>query len=234
MPRPRLRTMFQDKNDWPETIKHLIWLEEHTCIKHRVAYIHHLNCYEREYPNTEFTEKIGFLDIEATNLKADFGIVICYCLKPAKAKKVITRCVTPYELRNCFDKEVILHLIKRIKKFDRIITHYGKRFDLPFVRSRALNLGVDFPIHKFVWQTDTWEIARSKLCISSNRLGNIANFLGIRQQKTPITSQHWLGALMGRRESLDYIVDHCQRDVLILEKVYNRICEFAPKSKVSI
>lgn len=236
MPRPRLRTLFYGKTqaEKAEVIKHLIWLEEHTCIRHNVAYCHHPNCYEREYPNTEHTENIGFLDIEATNLKADFGVMICYCIKPARRDKIIQRCVKPSELKKSLDREVVAHLIQKLPYFDRIITHYGSRFDIPFIRSRALNLGLDFPAYKSNWQTDTWRIARQKLCISSNRLANIAKLLGVKEQKTPITSEHWLGALMGKKASLKYILEHCQKDVLILEEVYNKIWPFAPRSKTSI
>jgi hypothetical protein len=53
-------------------------------------------------------------------------------------------------------------------------------------------------------------------------------------RKTPITTDHWLDALAGYQESLDYILEHCDRDVLILEKVYNKIWKYAPRSKTSI
>lgn len=235
--KPKMRTLFQDKRKWPEVIKWLIWLEEHTCNRHNVIYLHHPNCYYREYPNTDFVEKLGFLDIEATNLKANFGVVICWCIKPNKAKKIIERCVTPKEMRaGIRDENVIRELAPAMRKFDRLVVHYGtdRKFDLPFLRSRALRMGIDFPKHKEIWVTDTWVIAKRKLCLSSNRLGTIADHLKVKMKKTPITTDHWLDALSGKKESLDYILDHCQRDVLILEKVYNRIWPFAPRSKTSI
>lgn len=234
MARPRMRTLFEDKSKWAESVKHLIWLEEHTCKKHNHAYLHHPNCYLNEYPNTEFTERVAFLDIEATNLKADFGIAICWVIRPAKKKTFIERCITQKELKTCLDENVIRELIKTLPRFDRVIAHYGSRFDLPYLRSRALNLGLEFPEYKSLWQTDTWRIARNRLCISSNRLGNIANLLGIKQQKTRITSYHWIKALTGRQESLDYILKHCRIDVEVLQKVYNKLSKFAPRSKTSI
>lgn len=229
MARPQIRNLVRTE----EGRKHLVWLSQTYC-QHGHPYLTHFNCYEKEHPGGVIQENIGFLDIEATNLKADFGIVICYCIKPSRRDKIIQRCVQPSELKKSLDREVLVHLIQKLQYFDRIITHYGSRFDLPFIRSRALNLGLDFPIYKSLWQTDTWRIARQKLCISSNRLANIARLLGVKEQKTPITSEHWLGALMGKRGSLKYILDHCQKDVLILEEVYNRISQFTPRSKTSI
>jgi len=229
MARPQIRNLVRTE----EGKKHLVWLSENYC-KHGHPYLDHFNCYQNEHPGGVIQENVGFLDIEATNLKADFGIVICYCIKPARRDKIISRCIQPKELKSCYDKEVVAHLIQKLQYFDRVITHYGSRFDVPFLRSRALSLGLDFPIYKSLWQTDTWNIARRKLCISSNRLGKIANLLGVKEQKTPITSEHWIGALMGKGKSLEYILDHCRKDVLILEEVYNRINQFTPKSKTSI
>ena len=123
------------------------------------------------------------------------------------------------------------HLIENLSKFDRVVTQYGKFFDLPFLMTRALNLGLDFPPHKHLWQSDTYIIAKQKLCVSSRRLENLARFLNVKTEKTPITSEHWLGALMGKKKSLEYILDHCCRDVKMRERVYNRIYQFAAVAK---
>jgi hypothetical protein len=117
-----------------------------------VAYIHHPNCYEREYPNTKFYEKLGFLDIEATNLKANFGVVICWCLKPAKAKQIIQKCVTSAEMRGTKgqrptrDRRIISELGAIMRKFDRLVVHYGtdRKFDFPFLRLEYLQEEIVF------------------------------------------------------------------------------------------
>lgn len=67
-----------------------------------------------------------------------------------------------------------------------------------------------------------------------NKKDWIANLLNIKEKKMPITSHHWIRAMAGHKESLDYIYEHCKIDVRILEKVYNKISEFAPRSKTSI
>jgi uncharacterized protein YprB with RNaseH-like and TPR domain len=169
---------------------------------------------------------VGFLDIEATNLKATFGIVICWCIKPNKAKKIIEASITPKDLRDgVWDKRVLEELLRVLAKFDRVVVHYGSRhrFDTPYLRSRCLHHGLKFPGNKELWVSDTYPIAKAALCLHSNRLGTIADFLHIKTKKTAITTDHWLGALSGNRKSLDYILDHCRRDVLILEKVWNQL-----------
>jgi hypothetical protein len=37
-----------------------------------------------------------------------------------------------------------------------------------------------------------------------------------KTEKTPIESNYWIGALMGQKKALDYILDHCMRDVRVL------------------
>lgn len=213
-------------------MRHLIWLECHNCSKHNVSYLHHPNCYVAEHPTTAYKEKVGCIDIEASNLKADFGLVFCYVIGFKGGR--LERSVTPRELRTCRDKKVLEQCVADILKFDRLVGHYSSRFDIPFLRARCEHNGIKFPEHKTIWQTDTWQIARNKLCISSNRLGNVAASLGITETKTRITPEHWLDALSGKQASLDYILEHCRIDVSVLMKVYDRLERYVPKSRTSI
>jgi uncharacterized protein YprB with RNaseH-like and TPR domain len=228
MPRPFVRTLLKTAKGR----RHLQWLEEHRC-KHRSSYLLHYNCYLAEQPGNAIPERIGFLDIESSNLKADFGICLAWCIKPSDSKKIISRSITPTELKTCLDRNVVRDCITEMLKFDRIVGHYSSKFDIPFLRSRALFHGLDFPEYRKLWQTDTWRIARERLCISSNRLDNIARQLHIAEEKTRITPDHWIGALTGGKKHLKYILDHCKIDVLVLEKVWYALEKFANKAKTS-
>ena len=120
----------------------IIWLSRHRCNAHSHTYLDHYNCYLKEQ---EIKERVGFLDIETSHLKADFGICFCYCIKIMGKRKIISRCVTKKELYKNLDREVIKQCVEDLKQFDRVITYYGSRFDLPFLRSRALHWNIDFP-----------------------------------------------------------------------------------------
>lgn len=222
--RPQMRNLTKEQ---------IVYLDEHFC-KHGQRYLAHYNCYLKERDNPKIQEKVAYFDLEASNLKADFGVVLCWVLRCPKPKRKIVCSIKPHELRTCLDKRVMEDLIKVLPSFDRIIGHYSSRFDIPFLRSRAEYHGLQFPEHKALWQTDTWRIARDKFCLSSNRLGNLASLLGIKEKKTPITTEHWIGALTGNQSNLDYIVRHCELDTLILEKVHQRIAKYSPRGKVSI
>jgi len=213
--------------------KELVWLDEHFC-KHGQRYLAHYNCYLREQARPEITERIGYLDIEASNLKSDFGIVYCYCIKDGDSSAIYRDWVSPREFRTCLDKDVIRNCIRDMNRFDRICTWYGSRFDLPFIRSRAIAHGLTFPLPKTLWQTDGWLISRNKLALSSNRLKAVAKFVLGKTQKTEIENIYWLRALQGNSKAMAYIVDHCEKDVLDLERVYRVIGQYSPKAKTSI
>lgn len=233
MPRPRMRTLVKDKEhrDWA------IWLEEHYC-KHGHPYLIHFGCYEAEHPEGPIKERVGYLDIESSNLKADYGIVFCYCIKDSNSKKIYETCLTANQLRKYEDWWVVKCCIRDMKLFDRIVTWYGSdyRFDVPFLRTRALDLGLvdEFPAHKQIWQTDGYSIAKKKFCFSSNRLVNVTKVALKESRKTRIERKYWIPAMRGNKDALAYILQHCRNDVLDLEGVFNKISRFAPKSKTSI
>jgi len=235
MPRPKFRTMFQDKKDWPETIKHLIWMEEHTCNQHGVAYSHHPNCFIREQPDCKHTAKIAFLDIETTGLDADWDVMTCYCLKPAGGK-IIEDIITKEEIQDFhrLDKRIVSSVIQAISKFDVVVAHYGNGFDLPFMRTRAVYWDIPFPNHKAIFQADTWKIAKSKLKMSRNGLENLNNLIRGKTSKTRLNFEMKWKVLTGSKEGLRYIIDHCRRDTVMLEQLYDRIKGFVPDPRTSI
>lgn len=208
----------------------LIRMSKWRC-RHGETGLSHYRCWLREHPDTE---RIGFLDIEASNLKADFGVVLTYAIKVKGEDKIYQRTITRSDLRTCLDKNVVNQCIKDMQEFDRIITWYGSRFDVKFLRSRALALGIKFPLYGDILHNDIYYIARNRLCLSSNRLDNVSRSLFGDTAKTRILPEKWIKALMGDKKSLEYIAEHCRLDVIELERVYNTLSDFARKSDTSL
>lgn len=211
--------------------KEVNWLGTHRCKAHGHTYLEHYNCYLKENPENK---RIGFFDIEASNLKADFGIVFLYCIKLAGSDKILERSITPKELHKCLDKEVIKQCIKDLCSLDLCVTYYGTKFDLPFVRSRSLYHKIDFPQFGELKHTDVYYIIKNKFCLSRSRLETACRTLLGKTDKTHIESVYWLKALQGDKESLDYILDHCRKDVIDLEKLYNKVIGFKKRTDKSI
>jgi hypothetical protein len=76
-------------------------------------------------------------------------------------------------------------------------------------------------------------VVKNKLNLSSNRLENACDFLGIKG-KTPIEKQTWREAHFGRPESMARILEHNIADVEILEILHRRLEPFIRGTKTSI
>ena len=148
--------------------------------------------------------------------------------------KIYSRTVRPKELRKDLDKQVVEQCIKDLLKFDRVVTYYGTGFDLPFVRTRAAVHGLDFPEFGQINHTDLYYIVRNKFQLSSNRLENACRVVLGETQKTRINSNIWLYALQGDKKSLEYIKEHCDYDVIDLEKLFEKVMPFRKISDLSI
>ena len=186
------------------------------------------------------TLRVGYLDIEATKLDADFGFMLSWYIKTAGKNEYRYSVITPGEIRQFkFDERVTKELLEAIKDYDVLWTHYGsdRRFDVPFVRTRALvhKLEDSLPAHMEVFIRDTYPIARNKLKLSRNSLDNIANVLGVDNvKKTPLSKQVWMRAGVGCEESLMKVALHNKRDVQVLERVHKRLSRFEPANLTSM
>lgn len=170
--------------------------------------------------------RVGYLDIETSHLKANFGFIICWYIKHAGVEKYEHSCVTKKELFALKrDKRVLSELFDALDSFDVLYTHYGRRFDVPFIKTRALILGMEFRIHKPLekYLFDTWEIARRQCAFNSNRLATLAETFKLETQKTRLVPTAWNDAMFGDKAALKYVDDHCKADVKVLELVHQKI-----------
>jgi uncharacterized protein YprB with RNaseH-like and TPR domain len=189
----------------------------------------HPNCYDQA---TGQVENIGFLDIESSNLTASFGIVYCYALVGMTGKPY-SRTVTLKELETeQYDAKLLEDFIEKVKGYTRLIVHYGSdyKFDIPFLRTRAVYWRLPFPEYKFLYANDTYSIAKSKFKFHSNRLETICDFLDIPAKKHKLKPQIWLKMFTGNsyemQKALDYITVHCKEDVVSLRSVWKRFYKY--------
>lgn len=165
-------------------------------------------------------------DIEASNLAANFGYMFCIGYKWAGEKKVHLLSIRDYKTfkrNSTSDKELVRDFAKVLETADVQVAHYGRRFDLPFIRTRLMMQGL--PPIKDIPLIDTWRVARDMFRFNSNRLDTISRAIyepaeKNREFKTPLDSQHWVRAAAGHVPSIKYIEEHCIADVKVLEKVY--------------
>jgi len=214
------------------------WLYGWRCSAHSMDGISHYPCFLREKPlDSPFQERVGIFDLETSGLNADFAYIFSYSILDDTDGKVYGRVLTPREVRSSvFDKNLVVEMCRDLKKFNRIVVHYGgdRRFDAPFARTRAIKYGCDFPLYKDIWVTDTWLMSKNKLKLRSNRLAVICEFFGIEAKTHPLTPDVWQTASAGNGKSLEFIWTHNVEDVTSTQKVYHLLEGYVAKSKTSI
>ena len=172
---------------------------------------------------------IGYLDIESSNLVADFGIMLSWSLKLRDEKEVMVDVITKKDLeerlpdgRGAYDYRINKSLIEALNKIDTVIGYYSTKFDIPFVRARCERNGIEFPHYSKLHHIDCYYIAKRTLKIHSRRLASVAEHLQIKG-KSPVKAEIWLDARYGDKKALEYIKIHNINDVLVLEKVHKRL-----------
>lgn len=185
--------------------------------------------------------RIGYLDIEADGLKADWDTMLTWCIKQ-KGGDVAYDSVTREELFDgTQDRRIVESLLEEMKKYDLIVTYYGTNYDLPFIRAKSLRYDLDFPHYRFdgkkliheLSHFDLYFLVKAKLCISRKSLDNVCQYLGIKG-KTEIDKEAWRLAKYGDKESLIEVLRHNIGDVKILEELHNRLSVFAKYSQRSV
>jgi len=206
------------------------WLYENKC-QHRHKYTTHFSCFLKNY---NIKERIGFLDIETSNLKANFGIVLCWCILDEKGNLYEDWLTKQDILSGDEDKRVVESCIKTMLNFDRIVTHFGTYFDIPFLRTRALMHSLSFPEYGSLWHTDCWKMAKKSLCLHSNRQDCVAEALQGKTIKTRIDHPAWRKATFGDKKAMKEVLDHCEHDVPDLKKNFYSLLPFCNLVRSSI
>ena len=217
------------------TKKEIEWLAVHYCKAHRVDFLQHYNCFLKENPaDAPFRERVGYLDIESTGLKGNWDYMLCYCLKE-HGGDILGRHLSQQEITHYkFDKDLTKELIVNVNKFDRIITYYGTKFDIPFIKTRAEKWGLDFPSYRDLWATDVYYIAKANLLLHSTRLMHVCDLLGIPSKGHKLDPDIWQKAQSGHIPSLEWIFSHCQEDVVSLELAHERLKKYTLPAKRSL
>lgn len=150
--------------------------------------------------------------------------IICICWKWADDDKV-------YSLKwdkGC-DKEMVKKFAKIADSADEIIAQNGDNFDIKWLRTRCLYHNI--PISPKFNSLDTLKMARSNFRFNANRLDYMGKFLGFGG-KIKTDYDMWKDILLRNdNKAMTLMVDYCKEDVILLEKVYNRLQEYCPIKK---
>lgn len=198
--------------------------------KHRHDGITHRACFDKVNPG----ERIGFLDIEATSLNASFGYILSYCIKRLDGE-VIKRPIAVADIKaHRYDRALCAQFLEDIAEFDRLVTYYGSRYDIPFLRTRSLYWNLDFPPIGTMFHTDLYYTVRGKLRLYRNRLETACDMFGIESKGHRLTPQVWQNAQTGDKKAIDYVLAHNIEDVISLEALWLKLNGHYRLNKTSV
>lgn len=123
--------------------------------------------------------------------------------------------------RNKIDKgltELVMNHLN--EKSDVIFTWYGARHDMKYMNGKAMYHRLHPCTH--TKHIDVYDTAKSKMSVSSNRLGNIARFLGV-SPKGDISPDKWDRTRNGHYPSLLEIGKYNIQDVVTLKEVTDKL-----------
>lgn len=164
--------------------------------------------------------KILLFDIEATGLNAAFGTILCIGSKWHGEKQVAVPTILDANKDMLSDKKLVADFAKRWNEADYVVSWYGKRYDEPMIQTKLLR-------HKLAPLSpkphlDLWFTARYQFKLHNNRLAAWEQFLGTEHSKTPIDFESWLQAAHGNKAAIAEVVEHCRKDVLVLEEIFDK------------
>jgi DNA polymerase elongation subunit (family B) len=188
---------------------------------------------------TKFNPKIGLFDIETaptlgyfwgklweTNIiKVDVPwYMLCFSYKWLGKGRVYTHSLReyPHYKKNLQDDG---RLIKELHKFfdeaDIIIGHNGDRFDIRKSNARFIKHGLKPPSPST--SIDTLKIARKHFQFDSNKLNDLGIYLGVGHKIVTTGFDLWERCMRGEEKAWEKIEAYNRRDVLLLERVYNKL-----------
>jgi len=163
--------------------------------------------------------KIVMFDLETFDLAADFGLIMVGCIKERGGE---THTFVAHG--DADEPQCILNIRNAIEEADYVVTYYGTKFDIPYLNTRLI-IHNEKPIDE-IRHIDLYYTVRHRLRLNRNRLQNVEEAILNSPQKTRILPGIWRRALQGDEEALDYIVDHCIKDVAILEDAFDKLRGF--------
>jgi len=165
-----------------------------------------------------------FLDIESTGLNAESSQLIAIGFLSDSGTEEIFFVNKPKE-----EKKVIENLFEFLALNEsRVITYYGSYYDIPFIVSRALHLGVNikefeiFPLK----QIDVYDVVKNTLKLNKNSLSDVCKFLRIKKEFTVDGKDMpniYLKVVGGDEEIKEKIKAHLKDDIKTLKEVWDKL-----------
>lgn len=169
---------------------------------------------EEMLPIAERAGAICFVDIESSNLKADFGTAVVVSIKPYGGPPVT------FTARPGRDKAMLRKVAAELAKYQIWVSFYGKMFDIPFLNSRLVRHGLHALEKKH--HIDIYWVIKARTALSRRNQAHLLSWLGTPEQKMSVSPNTWAEMAVSTDEKLKILVERCESDVTGLEALYNK------------
>ena len=120
------------------------------------------------------------------------------------------------------DKKMLKKFVKELDKADEVITHNGKRFDTPWIRTRALFHGLDMRYQYN--EVDTYKLCKKYLNLPSNSLAEVCKYYNLEAKKSAGGIDTWINVIYKKdKEALDHLLYYGDGDIVSLKAVYYKL-----------
>lgn len=201
----------------------------------------------RQFPNTEDATVLLF-DIETAPAKGYFfgslwetniieeiepSYLISVAAKWLNEPKVEVKALpdfSGYKKDKKSDEKLAEWLAEYLDKADYVVAHNGDRFDITTTNTRLVYHQIPPPSPSKT--IDTLKIARSRFKFPSNKLDDLANYLGVGRKLAHTGKKLWLGCIRDDDpKAWKLMREYNAQDVHLLERVYLRLRPFTTSAQ---
>lgn len=187
--------------------------------------------------------KIALYDIETAPLKSyTWGLyeqnvikviqdwhILCFSIKWLGERKVYTYSLPGYKdqyRKNKIDDHLVCKELHRwFDEADVLIGHNSDKFDTPKANARFITHGMLPP--STYRSVDTLKVARKQFAFTSNKLGDLAERLGVGSKLQTGGFSLWEGCMAGDEDAWKRMRKYSAQDVILLEQVYLKLRPWA-------
>lgn len=157
----------------------------------------------------------------ALNQIIETGYTLCWAAKWHGEREVMFD-----SIKASRPKTMISRVHKLLAEADAVVSYNGVKFDIPTLNKEILLHGLNPPAP--YRQIDLLQTARRRFRMASNKLDFVAQQLGLGKKLPHKGHELWLGCMNGDADSWAVMEAYNKQDVVLLEKVYDRLLPWIP------
>ena len=168
------------------------------------------------------------MDIETTDLKANFGYIIAAVLVPLYGgKPLVLRLDDPkYRTPDVYnDSHLVADLATELDEATCVLGWNIKMFDIPFINTRLMHAG-ERPLEKRMCIDLMYYARRPNMVLHSSRLESVMDFLKLDSRKSKVDPEIWVHAKELEPDAMAYVVRHCVNDTKALREAWEYLRPF--------